>query len=576
MPDRYPPEQAGTPATSPGDMEWQHPTRNVRICLHALPGSMISGEAVRGLRASRPSEIGGILWGIIGSEADDVSIVITAAEFVQSEGEFFNSTVYDFRVLTRALQADVKAAGAAPVGFFRSHIRDGLCLSEQDTAFVEQHLTDPGQICLLVRPFDFGICMAGFFLWEEGRLQTDFTDFEVPLFAPQSQDLQPTDSSPAGVAEEVEQKNLARDDDADEASKPIERGTAERAAGRFGAERPRKTGERYLSAQTIAIVCLSAILLALAAYVPLKVRTSGVRETRALDPDIGIQVTRPVSGQINLTWNPTLFPDARGGELEIVEGSVHQKVTLDRRELLSGKLAYFAAGPDLVFHMRVDVGGNRSISESIRVMGAESEPIRPQPALGTQSARRAEVTTPRVVPKPIVVKQQPLRSTANKPPSYRFNPPRPSYKARQIPVQAPLLIPSAQSPPTNEAVASILKAGQVPAPPRFPAPVTKADAPKRQDPAPASISDYVPPVPVRRTNPYIGSVMPSGPPSLIQVEVLAKVDKLGQVVEAHAVRPGVLNRACIAAALQWRFRPGTLHGRPIEAVYSIQFQFHPY
>jgi hypothetical protein len=152
------------------------------------------------MRKRRPSEIGGILLRTASSDGDEISVVITDVKFIESEGKLFNSTVYDLRALQKALQVQAKTA----VGYFRSHIRDGLCLSEQDAAFVEWHLNKPDQICLLVRPFDFGVCMAGFFLWDNGRLQTDFTDFEVSLFAPQSQEGPPAKIGTDCIAEAVE------------------------------------------------------------------------------------------------------------------------------------------------------------------------------------------------------------------------------------------------------------------------------------------------------------------------------------------------------------------------------------
>jgi hypothetical protein len=68
------------------------------------------------------------------------------------------------------------------VGYFRSHIRDGLRLSYWDRQFIEQEIRDPHSVFLILRPLETGVNMASSCFWQNGRLERDCTELEVPFF----------------------------------------------------------------------------------------------------------------------------------------------------------------------------------------------------------------------------------------------------------------------------------------------------------------------------------------------------------------------------------------------------------
>src|SRR5690348_1368722 len=158
---------------------WKHPFRNIKIYLPAATVSLISERALTSLKAAPASEIGGLLLGRFEEQSNSTAIVVTEPEFIVPEAPLFNSTGTDFRSLIAA--AETERSGTTVIGYFRSHVRDGLCLSDQDRELIERSIRDPQSVFLVIHPFEMGICMAGFFFWEDGEVQTESSEMEVPF-----------------------------------------------------------------------------------------------------------------------------------------------------------------------------------------------------------------------------------------------------------------------------------------------------------------------------------------------------------------------------------------------------------
>jgi protein TonB len=81
--------------------------------------------------------------------------------------------------------------------------------------------------------------------------------------------------------------------------------------------------------------------------------------------------------------------------------------------------------------------------------------------------------------------------------------------------------------------------------------------------------DVVPPVAIHRPSPdftALGHVRVAGIP--IVSAVIAADGTVEQVRVVRSVHPD-LDRAIVAAIEQWRFRPATLHGKPVAVHYSL-------
>jgi len=55
------------------------------------------------------------------------------------------------------------------------------------------------------------------------------------------------------------------------------------------------------------------------------------------------------------------------------------------------------------------------------------------------------------------------------------------------------------------------------------------------------------------------------------------IDKSGSVRDVKVVRglPKGLSRAAVDAVSQWKFKPGTLRGEPVDVVFSVTLNFKP-
>src|SRR5205085_3867335 len=82
-----------------------------------------------------------------------------------------------------AMSAD-QVAGRSVIGYYRSHRRDDLSLSLNDLKLIQQAFPSPDKVFLLIKPVSAASCTGGFFFWEDGKIQSEFT-LEVP-FAPLS------------------------------------------------------------------------------------------------------------------------------------------------------------------------------------------------------------------------------------------------------------------------------------------------------------------------------------------------------------------------------------------------------
>ncbi len=90
--------------------------------------------------------------------------------------------------LLRAALAACDTLAPPVLGYYRSHQRDGLSLSASDLSVIESYFTAPASVFLLVKAVRkgmayMGACTAGFFFWEDGQVQPEFSALEVAIGA---------------------------------------------------------------------------------------------------------------------------------------------------------------------------------------------------------------------------------------------------------------------------------------------------------------------------------------------------------------------------------------------------------
>jgi hypothetical protein len=552
---------------------WQHPFRKGHILMRRDVLQTLSAEALEHLNTEEPSEIGGLLWGNLTSDdsvAIDDSIAITKISFISSSGPLFNATDADAGNIEQAIKHSAPAPNLSLLGYFRSHVRDGLQLTPQDQSLIEQQFRYPDSVCLIIRPFDFGICMAGFFFWKDGRLQIDASDLEVPLFAPDILALEKqaadavriadeTESAPArrvdekpAIAADTEKRhsiNMEATDSEKEKDRyivdflreSIRNSSAEKEAKRRSANPAAQTApppekKPILPILLVSTAAVIALLIAGAAvYVAVPILRSRIQSE--LQPPsaagIGLQVDRASNGQLNLTWNrnsPKLIRPT-SATLVITDGPSVRRLQINNQQLHSGKIVYSPKNSDVQFQMELNSDSwykSRIVSESVRVMSPGAE-------------KRARA-------------------------GHRSNPVAPAAS-----------IDEAGAPSTADMASSASRKqeqGRVTRPSR-PALVPVVTAAALPGSPPLSASAFVPPRPIEQTMPETTILG-----QFVRISVKVGIDTAGRVISADAVQDGapedpLLAGIAVSAAKRWLFQPATLNGVPVPSDYTIVFAFHP-
>ena len=122
-----------------------------------------------------------------------------------------------------------------------------------------------------------------------------------------------------------------------------------------------------------------------------------------------------------------------------------------------------------------------------------------------------------------------------------------------------------------------------PPPPRKAPPQVKVEIPANvQEMTPTAVpeaprrvgGDVMAPVAISRVPPVYPELARKARISGVVI-IEAIIDKQGQVRNARVLKglPMGLDRAALDALMQWRFRPGTLNGRPIDVIFTLTINF---
>lgn len=130
--------------------------------------------------------VGGVLFG----RREDGVVRIFASRPLACEyltGPSFALSEKDRAALATLLEtyaADVALQGLVPVGWYLSHTRSGILLTEGDLEIYRRFFPEPWQVCLVLRPDRTKAMRAGFFIREpDGRVRADSSYREFALDA---------------------------------------------------------------------------------------------------------------------------------------------------------------------------------------------------------------------------------------------------------------------------------------------------------------------------------------------------------------------------------------------------------
>jgi hypothetical protein len=344
-------------------------------------------------------EVGGLLYGV--QEGRTIRVLaIRPAACEHASGPSFRLSERDraaLRELLRTDRDDPRLKGMVCVGWYVSHTRSEITLTESDQEIFATYFGQPWQITLVVRPSRGGNMRAGFFVrQEDGTLlpeqsplefnfpdrmsgmpegRVPFTDRRPadnrttyravepsgpPAQAPMPQpEVRSTIEMPSGRPQPAMPSSGATSagftslfgEPARESQEPLRAGTERKS--------PRSGGKKW--------IWLAAALIVIAGIVGAGARYLSVPPA---SDSLALSVLER-DGQLDIEWNRAAEPVAKAvrGTLEIADGTQARTIPLATTDLAQGKFAYKRATGDVQVRMSVEASSGSKVQEASRFLG---------------------------------------------------------------------------------------------------------------------------------------------------------------------------------------------------------------
>lgn len=348
---------------------WQVPGSPVAVHLHLDVVDRLGAEVLRGFGAvpKRGAEVGGILLGSI--EPGEVSIV-RVEDFEAVPCTYSRGPSYLFSEEERTAFEDAIArwpgdllGAAIPVGFFRSHTREGMSLTEEDLDLMNRYFRDPAQVALLVKPFATKVSVAGLFARQAGEFPAE-TPLEFPF---RRREITGEAPPPRRTLQESrqegrpERQSRRRDSPLSLDSYYSSAETAEVAEPGTASPVRRPFFEWTPLALLLLLVGLIAGFGAALQFAPLLPAGSAANE-------YGLKLSVTQAGE-NLTvrWNrdANALRWAQRAVLEIEEGAFAKPVELDAAHLRDGSVIYQNTTSSVRFRLTVYLDQRLMVTETL-------------------------------------------------------------------------------------------------------------------------------------------------------------------------------------------------------------------
>jgi hypothetical protein len=375
---------AGTQDTA-GHYVWEAAGKPVVVCLHLVAIDRMLAEVMRGFGAvpKRGAEVGGVLLGTIEQAGDQT--IVRVEDFETVDCEYKRGPSYLFLDQDRGTYEEAarrwEPEDGRPVyavGFFRSHTRDGMSLTEEDIALIDECFPSPEQVALLIKPSATRVSTAGFFFREDGAFQQT-TPLEFPF---RRRELTGEESPPRRSAEQrgMERRSRRAREDRPVAPSPEpeeDYAAPERLAPRQPspayAARPAKSKIRSTIWIPLSFVFL-LFGLALGFMIGLtRPGSSGVSEfslglvvTKAESAPDTADKTKEAGYNLSVKWDrlARAVRVAQRGVLEIEDGKYTKSVDLDTAQLSNGGIIYKNSSATVRFRLTVYPRNRVSVTET--------------------------------------------------------------------------------------------------------------------------------------------------------------------------------------------------------------------
>lgn len=178
-------EPIGAPAPVSASFRWEAPDKPPSILLSLDVIDRLERAVIDAFKAitSRGSEIGGLLLGRIVAGGKRTVFIedYVPVDCGYSRGPLYLLAEDDKRRLEEAIANAKNSATLSVVGFFRSNTRRDVAMDEDDQSIASDYFADPNHVFLLVKPLSMKPSTAGFFIWEDGRIQGEASYSPFPF-----------------------------------------------------------------------------------------------------------------------------------------------------------------------------------------------------------------------------------------------------------------------------------------------------------------------------------------------------------------------------------------------------------
>jgi proteasome lid subunit RPN8/RPN11 len=306
-------------------------------------------------------EVGGVLFGI---RSGDRILILTwrALDCEHAEGPGFVLSENDeaaLRVLSEESGKGPKLNGLEPVGWFHSHTRSGIFLSDSDLRIYERHFPHPWQIAMLLRPSQLGPAEVGFFFREQdGKInsQASYSTFTVDPLPPPAPSVKP-DPEPVSIPQ---------------AQPEIHATPAFKRAALKSFPTPRLAA----GARTKWLWLATSIVLAL-----------GIAALTGIFHELGESGGNPAlnlraydhAGQVRIEWDRSAKPvlSARKASLFITDGDQALETEVSPNLLHHGSMVYQRKTSSVEIRLWVKGAESAPVQEWTKLIGLNAAPLIP-------------------------------------------------------------------------------------------------------------------------------------------------------------------------------------------------------
>lgn len=366
----------------PGYFVWGAPGNSLTIHLNLNVVDRLGAEIQRGfgLVPKRGAEVGGVLLGSVESgektivKIDDWKAV--PCEYGRGPSFLLSDVERDnFAMVVES----ARGSNLKPVGFYRSHTRDGvLGLGSEDLELMQQHFAEPDAVVLLVRPFATKVSQGGFLVREAGTFPA-----EVAQEFPFRRNEMLGEEAPArrSMYERAPRQRGTRGD-----ADPFERAPMESVAETAPMSSPMPTFgvsagyavEAPLPVEPITPKSrsgwlwfpLSFIFLVLGVALGFQAALTFAPELQEANGARAFQLNLSAGrngDSLTVRWDreSPAIRAAERGVLEIEDGDISRPLPLDQAHLREGSVIYQNTSPTVKFRLVVYMGSKVTVNETV-------------------------------------------------------------------------------------------------------------------------------------------------------------------------------------------------------------------